>query len=80
MEIRGMIRTKDPSWKTKAFFSVDTKNFIIHDCRLVESPSGRLVVQMPYRSKLTEPVIHIKDVDYLEAVGEAAIMVYESKR
>lgn len=76
----NMVKLKNPEWRTKAFFSIDTVNFLIHDCRLVEAPSGRLVVQMPYRTKLSEPVIHIKDIDYLEAVGMEAIKVYESKR
>ena len=73
-----MVKTKDPTWWTKAFFAIETKNFIIHGCRLVTGDKGRLVVQMPYKDKLTNPIIHVKDTDYLEAIGEEALKVYNS--
>ena len=78
MQIKNMVKTKDPTWFTKAFFSIETKNFLIHGCRLVTGNKGRLVVQMPYKDKLSNPIIHIKDNDYLEAVGEEAVKLYES--
>ena len=84
MEIKGMVKAKNQAFKTKAFFSIVTKNCTIHDCRLVMADSGRLIVQMPYREyqangqKKYMPIIHINDTDYLEAVGSEAVKVYES--
>lgn len=84
MEIKGMVKAKNPAFKTKAFFSIVTKNFTIHDCRLVMAGSGKLFVQMPYREyqaggqKKYMPIIHINDTDYLEAVGSEAVRAYEA--
>ncbi len=84
MQIKFMTPTQNPDFKTKAYFSVETKNFYIHGCRLVMGSQGRLVVMMPFREsvkkgvKIFESVIEIKNVDYLEAVGEMAVKVYES--
>jgi DNA-binding cell septation regulator SpoVG len=81
-----MVKAKNPDFKTKAFFSIVTKNFVINDCRLVRAESGKLVVLMPYREYMDRgvkkfmPIIHIQDVDYLEAVGQEAVKVYESLR
>ena len=84
MQIKNMVKAKNPSFRTKAFFSIETKNFLIHNCRLVLADSGRLVVQMPYREyqsngqKKYDPIIQIKDFDYLEAVGQDAVSAYEA--
>ena len=84
MEIKGMVSAKNPDFKTKAFFAIETKNFVIQDCRLVQTHTGKLVVQMPYREYMDHgqkkfmPIIHVKDIDYLEAVGEEALKVYNS--
>jgi DNA-binding cell septation regulator SpoVG len=81
--IEKMRKAPDPTWKTKAFFTLRTKNFLIHNCRLVLADSGRLVVQMPYTSKLErgkktfEVVIEPLSVDYLEAVTAQAISAYQ---
>ena len=86
MEIKNMVKATNPEFKTKAFFAIVTKNFTINDCRLVKTDSGRLVVQMPYREYMSRgqkkfmPIIHINDVDYLEAVGQEAVRVYELLR
>ncbi len=86
MEIRNMRRAKaEPEWNwdTKAFFSVKTKNFTLHNCRLILAPSGKLVPQFPRErhmeiGRMVEgPVIEFDDLDYLEAVREAAVKVYE---
>ncbi len=88
MVIKNMKRAKNlPGWKTKAFFSVETKNFIIHNCRLVLADTGRLIAHLPYeqhpeggRIVYGGPVIEFKDLDYLEAVTEAAVKAYDALR
>jgi hypothetical protein len=82
--IENLRKAKNPTWKTKAFFTIRTKNFLIHDCRLVLAPTGRLIAHLPYKEymengqKRYEPVIEFLDVDYLEAVTAQAIEAYES--
>ena len=74
-----MTKVDRPGWKTKATFTVETKNFLIHQCRLVLADTGRLIADMPYREfmsrgqKKYEKIIEILDVDYLEAVTSAAL-------
>ena len=81
--IENMRLAKDPTWKTRAFFNLRTKNFLIHGCRLVLAPTGRLIVMMPYKEyrsqgqKKFEPVIEALDVDYLEAVTGMAVEAYQ---
>lgn len=79
-----MRKAPDPTWKTKAFFSIRTKNFLIHNCRLVLADTGRLIVQLPYTSKFEfgrntfSPIIEPLSVDYLEAVTALALEKFES--
>ena len=78
MKILNLTKVDRPGWKTKATFTVETKNFRIHQCRLVLGETGRLVADMPYREfmsrgqKKYDNIIEILDVDYLEAVTSAA--------
>jgi len=46
--IENLRLTKNPKWKTRAFFTLRTKNFLIHNCRLVLADTGRLIAMMPY--------------------------------
>ena len=70
--------------RTKAFFDIETKNFIIYQCRLVQADSGRLIIHLPYRQytvrgkKIYDPIIRFKDVDYIEALSEEAIKTYNA--
>ena len=73
--------TKEGS-KIKAFFRVETKNFVINDCKLVEGANG-LFAGMPSREytdrqgqKKYQPIIWIKDTDFIKAVTEEAVKVY----
>ena len=81
--IENMRKAPDSTWKTKAFFSLRTKNFLIHGCRLVLADTGRLIAMMPYREYRErgvmkfEPVIEALDVDYLEAVTALAVEAYQ---
>jgi len=81
--IEKMRKAPDPTWKTKAFFSLRTKNFLIHNCRLVLADSGRLIAMMPYKEYRQggvmkfETIIEALDVDYLEAVTAQAVEVYQ---
>ena len=83
MIIKNMRKAKNPDFKTKAFFDIVTKNFIIHNCRLVLAGTGRLIVMLPYQEymsngrKVFEPVIEFLDVDYIEAVTQDAIIAFE---
>lgn len=79
MQILNMRKVKNPEFKTRAFFDLETKNFYIHDCRLVMGNKDRLVVMMPFKmvKNRFHSVIEIKDVDYLEAVGEKAVRIFE---
>ena len=79
MKILNLTKVDRPGWKTKATFTVETKNFRIHQCRLVLGERGRLVADMPYREfmsrgqKKYDKIIEILDVDYLEALTSAAL-------
>ena len=81
--IENMRPVKDPKWKTRAFFNLRTKNFLIHDCRLVRADTGRLIAMMPYKEYRQggvmkfETIIEALDVDYLEAVTAQAVEVYQ---
>ncbi len=82
--IENMERAKNPTWKTKAFFTIRTKNFLIYRCRLVMAPTGRLIAHLPYREyvkkgkTIYEPVIKFLDLDYLEVVTQEAVKAYEA--
>jgi len=80
--IKNMNKFNKEGNKTKAFFSVDTKNFTINDCKLVEGTNG-LFVSMPSREyvnakgeKKFQPIIWIKDVDFIKAINDEAVKVY----
>jgi hypothetical protein len=77
--IENMRKALNPTWKTKAYFSLRTKNFLIHDCRLVLADTGRLIAHLPYKGSgpTYEPVIESLDVDYLEAVTALAVEAYQ---
>jgi len=83
MQIKNLRKVKNPTGRTRAFFSVETKNFIIHDCRLVQTDSGSLVGHLPFKRyisqgrKVYEPVIEFKDLDYLEVVTAEAVKAYD---
>ena len=71
--------------KTRAFFTLETQNFFIHGCRLVEAGSGKLVAHLPFKTYDTptrkgvyEPIVECKDVDYLDWVTEEAIKVFKA--
>jgi NH3-dependent NAD+ synthetase len=80
-----MRKAPDPTWKTKAFFDLRTKNFLIRGCRLALADTGRLIVMMPYKEytvrgqKKFETVIEALDVDYLEAVTAQAVEAYQEQ-
>ena len=76
--IENLRLTKNPKWKTRAFFTLRTKNFLIHNCRLVLADTGRLIAMMPYTEyrKQFVPIIEVLSVDYLEAVTAQAVEVY----
>jgi hypothetical protein len=88
VEIKNLIRLRKPiKWgngEIVAKFNIETKNFLIRDCSLVLAPSGRLIVQLPYRTYTyggqlrQEAVIEFKEVDFLEAIGQDAVRVYEA--
>ena len=80
--IENLRLTKNPKWKTRAFFTFRTKSFLIHNCRLVLADTGRLIAMMPYTEYRERgimkfvPIIEILSVDYLEAVTAQAVEVY----
>jgi len=76
--IENLRLTKNPKWKTRAFFTLRTKNFLIHNCRLVLADTGRLIAMMPYTEYREQfvPIIEVLSVDYLEAVTAQAVEVY----
>jgi DNA-binding cell septation regulator SpoVG len=81
--IEKMRKAPDSTWKTKAFFSLRTKNFLIHNCRLVLAENGRMIAMMPYREYRErgvmkfETIIEPLAVDYLEAVTALAVEAYQ---
>ena len=80
--IENLRLAENPKWKTRAFFNLRTKNFLIHDCRLVLADTGRLIAMMPYKEYREhgvmkfETIIEALDVDYLEAVTAQAVESY----
>jgi len=84
MLIKNMRKVKNPDSKTKALFSVETKNFIINDCRLELAGSGKLIARLPFSVEIFQgrtyyrPIIEFKDLDYVEAISEAAVKAYEA--
>ena len=76
--IENLRLTKNPKWKTRAFFTLRTKNFLIHNCRLILVDTGRLIAMMPYTEYREQfvPIIEVLSVDYLEAVTAQAVEVY----
>ena len=83
MQIENMRKAKDPKFKTKAYFDIVTKNFKIHNCRLVMADTGRLIVMLPYREylskgrKIFETIIEFLDIDYIEAVTQEALVAFK---
>lgn len=82
--IENLRLAPDSTWKTKAFFNLRTKNFLIRDCRLVLADTGRLIAMMPYKEfrergvMKFETIIEALDVDYLEAVTAQAVEVFRA--
>jgi hypothetical protein len=79
MEIINFQKVRKPLGKTRAFFTLETTQFYIHHCRLVETDSGKLVAYLPRFGK-NDPVVTFKDPDYLEYIGELAAVIYASKK
>lgn len=83
MQIKNMTKINKEGSKTKAFFSIETKNFIINDVKLIEGQKG-IFVSFPSREyidkktgqKKYQPIIWVKDVDFIKAVNEEAMRVY----
>ena len=82
MKVKNMQKVNKPDSSTKAFFSVETKNFDINDMRLVAGKNG-LFVSFPSREytnkkgeKKYQPIIWIKDTDFLKAINEEAVKIY----
>ncbi len=86
MLIKNMRRVKGSGKNIVALFSVETKNFIVNDCRLELAETGRLIARFPFTEETYQgrtyykPIIEFKDLDYLEAVGQAAVKAYEALR
>lgn len=83
MQIKHLTKINKEGSKTRAFFSIETKNFIINDVRLVEGPNGGLFAALPSREyvnkkgeKKYQPIIWIKDLDVIKAISEEAVRVY----
>jgi DNA-binding cell septation regulator SpoVG len=86
MKVINMRKVQKPQGRTRAFFTLETENFLIHDCRLVETDSGRLVAHLPFktydaggRRGIYEPVVEFKDLDYLNWITEEALKVYNAR-
>ncbi len=81
-----MRKVKNPKGRVVAFFSIETKNFIINECRLELSESGKLIPRFPFSEETFQgrtyykPIIEFKDIDYVESVREAAVKAYEALR
>lgn len=82
MEIKNMRKINKPESKIKAFFTVSTKNFDINDMKLVEGEKG-IFVAFPSREytnaqgqKKFQPIIWCKDVDFIKAINDEALKIY----
>ncbi len=86
MVIKNMRKVKGSEKNVVALFSVETKNFIINQCRLELSESGKLIPRFPFSQETFQgrtyykPIIEFKDIDYVEAVREYAVKAYETLR
>lgn len=81
-----MSKVKDGQSKVKAYFSIDTKNFTINNVKLIQGDNGGLFAAMPSREyvnkkgeKKYQPIIWIKDLDYINAITEEAVKVYQGQ-
>lgn len=79
MNVINLQKVRKPLGKTRAFFTLETSQFYIHHCRLVETDSGKLVAYLP-RFGLNDPVVTFKDPDYLNIIGDLAIKIYLTKK
>lgn len=82
MEIKNLRKISKEGSKIKAFFSIETKNFTINDMKLVEGSKG-IFVAFPSREytdrqgqKKFQPIIWVKDVDFIKAVNDEALKIY----
>ena len=81
-----MTKVRGSEKNVVALFSVETKNFIINQCRLELSESGKLIPRFPFFEETFQgrtyykPIIEFKDLDYLESVGQEARKAYDALR
>jgi DNA-binding cell septation regulator SpoVG len=82
MEIKHMHKITKEGSKIKAFFSVETKNFIINDMKLVKGEKG-IFAAFPSREytdnkgqKKYQPIIWCKDTDFIKAISDEAMRIY----
>jgi DNA-binding cell septation regulator SpoVG len=82
--IKHMQKVNKEGFKTKAFFALETTNWIIYDMRLVEGKNG-FFASFPARKykdkngvEKFQPIVACKDVDLIKVVTEEAVRVYNN--
>jgi DNA-binding cell septation regulator SpoVG len=85
MQIKNLYKINNPNSKVKAFFSIETTDFIINDCKIVDGSNG-LFVAFPSREyekdgeKKWKGIVRSKDRDVSQRVNALAIGAYRGEK